>query len=479
MSQVKPQVSYGYAHATRRVFLRGLFASVSAFGFSDASYAWGATDGRWIDVRAHGAIFDGRDNTAALVAAIAEAAALGIKDVLLPAGDMVVSATIVVPPGVRLIGHSRSATRIRKTADFGDMFQFGLSTQPYQSGGASGFWAYHDYGSGAFPPINPSHVTHPCTRGAIFNAFQPSHCTWSDLWLIGGQAQWRSFGGVSNIFTAIETQGVWDPTQTALQCSPTSIAIDGDLKHLPTDFDFFGCWARGTISTVRMILWPGGHTTTNTVQNIGAADIIYIRCCEGLRWHGGYIGGAANNGVRLHPRASSIVAGFDLRGTFVDACGLAGLMLDNQDGTSPTDVTWAPSEHNGQLNGLCGVSDSYSRLTLYSVVGLNLSGFYRAFVGSIADLKRANTVLASVNGRGWNSQGFYDDNAGGFGYDAAFTIADTSVTVVIDGVLGGGLNGDGSRNYDRCAVRYTSSGNPANVTIKAALGKGTTQAGAL
>jgi hypothetical protein len=464
----------------RRVFLRAmLLGTVSVVGLFDAPSAWCAIDGREIDVRAHGAIFDGRDNTAAIVAAIAKAVVVGAKDVLLPAGDALISATIVVPPGVRLLGQGRNATRIHKTADFGDLLQFGSSTQPYQSGGATGFWAYHDYGAGPFPPSDPALVTHPCTKGAIINAFQPSHCIWNDLWLTGGEVQWRSYGGVSNFFTALETQGVWDPAHPALRCSPASIVIDGDLKHIPTDFDFVGCWARGTISPVRAIAWPGGHTSTATVQNIGAADILYIRCCEGLRWHGGYLGGAANNGVRLHPRAGGIVTGVDIRGAFVDACGLAGLMLDNQDGTVSTDITWAPSEHNGQFNGLCGVSDSYSTLKTYSVVGLNLAGFYRAFIGPVADLKCANSVLANVSGRGWNALGFYDKNAGGFAYDAAFKVADTCVAIVIDGLLGGGLNGDGSNNHDDFAVRYTSRANSTGVIIKAALGRGTAQAGAL
>jgi hypothetical protein len=478
VSQVQPQFALEPSGTTRRVYLRdALLSAASAFGLFDASGAWCAIDGRTIDVRAHGAIFDGRDNTAAIVASIAEAVALGIKDVLLPAGDVLLSATIVIPPGVRLIGHGRNATRIRKTADYGDMFQFGSSSQPYQSGGATSFWAYHDYGAGPFPPNNPSLITHPCTQGSLLNVFYPSHCVWHDLWLTGGVTQWTSYAGYSNLFTAIETLSVWDPTQTALQCSPSSIVIDGDLQNIPTDFDFVGCWARGTISPVRSIAWPGSHTTTNTVQNIGGADMVYITCCEGFRWIGGYIGGAASNGVRLRPRTGAILTAFELRGTFVDACGISGLMLDNQNGVSPTDVTWSPSEHNGQFNGLCAISDNYSTTTSYSVVGLNMTGFFRAFVGPIADLKCANTVLAYVNGRGWNHQGFYDANAGALDYDAAFKIADTCVTVVIDGLLGGGLNGDGTSNHDGFAVRYTSAGNPANVTIKAALGKGTAQAG--
>lgn len=478
--RVIPQLTVATGAAPRTLSLRDpATLEAVAVGCFDASGAWSAIDGRSIDVRAHGAVFDGRDNAAAIIASIAEAVSLGLKDVALPAGDSLISQTIVVPPGIRIVGRGRNATRLRKTADFGDMFQFGTSSSDYQSGGASGFWAYHDYGSGAFPPTNPSLVTHPCTTGAIFKAFAPSHCMWTDLYLIGGQNQWYSFSGVSNIFLGVETQGVWDPTQTVLQCSPVGIFIDGNASSIPTDFDFFGCWARGIISTTRSISWTGGHTTTTTVQNIGPKDILFIRVCEGIRFHGGYIGAACYNGVRLKPPVGWILNGLDLRGTFVDANGLAGLMLDNQDGGTPTDITWAPSEHNGQSNGLCGLSDSYSNTSSYSVVGLNIDGFYRAFVGPVAELKIACTVKVNASARGWNFWGFYDTNAGSFGYDAAFRIADTCVTVVIDGLIGGGLNGDGSSSHDGYVARYTSAGNPANVTIKAVAGKSTTLSGSL
>lgn len=429
-----------------------------------------------VPVTLFGAIFDGRDNTAAITAARNYAVAIGAKKLILPSGDTLLSANIQLPAGLGLFGQGRNVTRIRKTADYGWMFTFGSVSVAYQGAGASGFWAYHDYGTGLFPPNDPNMVTHPCTTGGIIDAIEPSHCVWSDLAMSGGIGQWRSVGGVSNVFLAVETYAVWDPSHAELQGSLSSWFIDGGgANTIPTDFDWVACSLRGTITAVRTINWDGSHTTS-TPQNIGAYYTLYIRCMESGRFTGGYIGAAARAGVRLFPRAGGIVTAFTLSNSFIDACHRAGLMFDNTDGQSPTEIQWAPGEHNGQFNGFSAISDEDCNTAVPSVIGLQISGSYRAFVGCGFNFKRAFVVNFSsgTTVRGWNCHAFYDGNSGNYEFNAGVRVEDNVEGMFFNGWWGGGLAGDGVNSHDQYAIAYTDSTNPARVTIGAyALGVST------
>ncbi len=432
---------------------------------------------RVVDVRDYGAIFDGRDNTAAELAAIAALSTYtGTKIVQYPAGDSLRSATVTYPAGVKPVGQGRNATRISKTADFGDMNVFGSALSPYQSGGAKGIWWYHNYGTGAFPPNTAGGMANPTTTGSIIYAHEPSHVEWEDLWIGSGKSQWYSFGGVACNFRGVESYGVYDPATPVLQEATFGWQIDGDASHIPTDFEWTGCRAAGVISPVRNITWPGtGHVTTTVVANIGPNINIIWSCGESLRWKGGYIGAAATYGMQIKPVSGGLLAGCGVESTFVDACGYSGLSLDNTLGTTAENFTWLPMEHNGQGNGLMAITDDDSNLTNYSVIGLTVGGHYRAFVGPGMKLKRACKVNITTltEARGWNYQGFYTGNPDSNGFDAFIRIADTCYSVLINGLLGGGRTGDGGTAGDSYGVRYTSAGNPAQVTIGATRVTGT------
>lgn len=420
-----------------------------------------------IDVRSFGAIFDGRDNTDPIRRAIMAAAASGAtRTVRFPPGDSLLSSTLHWPSGVRALGAGAVNTRFRRVGDYGDTFVFGDATTGYVSGGAEGFTIYQDHGAGFFPPNTERLFHNRTTHGAHFNVHPDSHCRWTDILLIGLTNQIRRRGGLASKYDQVDCYGIYDPTVPALQETTASILIEGDLKAIPTDIEFASCRISGMTTPVRAIEWPGGNFTKDVVRNAGALHGLQIECCEGVRWSGGYIGAAAQSGVRLIAKPSSIVSAFWLDGTFVDSCGYAGLLIDPSDGGVATQVSWQPSEHNCQGNGFCAVTDIpiFGSTSLAkgppnappNVVGLTIAGQFRAQVGPGIILSNARAVRIDVNARAWNLRGFYNTNTP---FDAFAVLGRNCRNIVLEGLYGGGMNGEGG-GLDAVVMRYDRSAGP-------------------
>ena len=400
------------------------------------------------------------------------------RTVRFPPGDSLLSGTLHWPSGVRAVGAGAVNTRFRRVGDYGDTFVFGDPDTGYVAGGAEGFMIYQDHGLGFFPPNTERNFRNRATHGAHFNVHPDSHCRWTDVLLIGLTNQIRRRGGLASKYDQVDCYGIYDPVVPALQETTASILIEGDLKSIPTDIEFSACRISGMTSPVREIVWPGGHPTTDTVQNAGARDGLRIECCEGVRWIGGYIGAAAENGVRLRALAGSILSAFVLDGTFVDSCGHAGLMIDPGAGGTATQVTWRPSEHNAQGNGFCAVADvatpptpvptdAFDAATASSIVGLTIAGHYRAQVGPGVMLLRARAVLIDAEARAWNARGFYGKTTS---FDAFAVLGPKCRSIRVTGLYGGGMNGDGGGG-DAVTVRYRlASGAIARIAIDARTG---------
>lgn len=470
---------------TRRSFLSSTALGVVAQAITGCQ-AWAtplpedAPAGEEIDVRAYGAIFDGRDNTEAIRRAIQAAAASGAtRTVRFPPGDCLLSRTLVWPSGVRAVGAGAVNTRFRRIGDYGDTFVFGDPVTGYVSGGAAGFTIYQDHGTGLFPPNTERLFRNRATHGAHFNVHPDSHCRWTDILLIGLTHQIRRRGGLASKHDQVDCYGIYDLAIPALQETAASILIEGDLKSIPTDIEFASCRIGGMITPARAINWPGGHRSDDAVQNAGARHGLQIECCEGVRWSGGYIGAAAESGVRLLASPSSILSAFWLDGTFVDSCGHAGLLIDSSSGGTATQVSWKPSEHNGQGNGFCAVTDmAIAPLAAsaggakigVSVVGLTVAGQFRAQVGPGIALSDARAVSIDANARAWNQRGFYREQTS---FDAFVVLGPRCRNVVVDGLYGGGMNGDGG-GQDAVAVRYDrSAATLASIHIDARTGRDT------
>jgi hypothetical protein len=440
-----------------------------------------APDRTAIDATDFGCIFDGRDNSVALQAAIDAAGRDPVrKTVQCPAGDCLLSRTITIPSGVHLAGEGSVNTRFRRTGDYGDTFRFG--DESYISGGASGFTAYQDHGMGLFPPNQPEHFRNRATSGAHIRVAPDSHTVWDDLLLIGLEHQIRRVGGLLAVHRNVDCYGIFDDRDPRLQETSASILVEGDLRNIPTDVEFSDCRISGMISPKRAIHWPGGHMTTDAVEDCGARYGMQVECCEGLRWRSGYIGMCVEAGVRLLADPRSILSAFSLSDTFVDSCRMAGLLIDPSSGGTATQVSWAPSEHNAQGNGFCAVTDRPHGAVeggpvQPSVIGLDIGGQYRTFIGHGISLATARSIKIDTNARNWNCRGFYD---GSPGLDAFVWLGRDVRSAVIYGLYGGGPQGDGASNHDGVAVRYDMSpGSRSAVTILAASATGTRLAGDL
>ncbi len=439
-----------------------------------------------IDVRAYGAIFDGRDNTVAIQRAIAVAASSPTsRTVRFPPGDSLLSGTLNVPSGVRTVGAGSVNTRFRRIGDYGDTFVFGDPDTGYVSGGAAGFMIYQDHGLGFFPPNTENAFRNRATRGAHLRVHPDSHCRWTDLLLIGLTNQIRRRGGLASTHDQVDCYGIFDPAVPALQETTAAILIEGDLKAIPTDVEFISCRISGMTSPIRTIAWPGGKRTADAVQNAGARYGLDIECCEGVRWTGGYIGAAAESGVRLKAKSGSILSAFSLDAAFVDSCGYTGLLIDPRGGGTATQVTWQPSEHNSQGNGFCAVTDmvvapstgfSTAPATVPSVVGLSIAGQYRAQLGSAVVLSDARAVRIDANARAWNVRGFYTAQSS---FDAFAVLGPRCRAVAITGLYGGGMNGDGG-GQDAVMVRYPKNAAPAaRIVVEGRTGADTVSEGGL
>lgn len=438
-----------------------------------------------VDVRDFGAVFDDRDNTTAIQAAINHAAASSTRIVQMPAGFSRLSSTITVPHGVVLAGMGSINTFLKRTADYGNTFEYASG---YNGGGAHGFALYHDHGAGWEVPNTPGAYQNPITRGSHFVLPLVGHSNFSDLLVSGLVHQFYCTGGLRNTFIGVEClTDVWDWSDPSFQVGRSAISLlpgpapPGELRPIPTDWEFYACRIGGVTSPKRPITWPGGHVTTDVIDNIGALYGLDIQCSEGVRWYGGYMGAFGWAAVRLLATPGVILSAFSLRDAFIDANHRAGLLIDRSGGASCAQITWAPHEHNFQGNGYRGVSDAASDIYEgaasgdVSVTGLDLRGQYRAFIGDVVCLEAARNVNVDINARAWNLRGFYNSTPP---LDAAISIGPGCRTVSVTGVLGGGLDGAGSTT-DRVGVRYTLAGNPSNVSVTTASGPNTAPAGDL
>jgi hypothetical protein len=428
-----------------------------------------------IDVTDFGCIFDGRDNSVALQAAVHAAGADHVrKEVRCPAGDCLLSRTITIPSGVHLAGEGSVNTRFRRTGNYGDTFRFGEDS--YVSGGASGFTVYQDHGIGLFPSNLGEHFRNRATGDAHIRVAPDSHTIWEDLLLIGLEHQIRRTGGLLAVHRNIECYGIFDRSDPRLQETSAAILIEGDLRNIPTDVEFSDCRISGMISPKRPISWPGGHTTTDTVEDCGARYGLQVQCCEGLRWRSGYIGVCVEAGVRLLADPHSILSAFSLADTFVDSCRGAGLLIDPSGGGTATQISWSPSEHNAQGNGFCAVTDrphdaEGTSPPQPSVIGLDIGGQYRTFIGYGISLTGARSIKIDANARNWNCRGFYDASAG---LNAFVWLGKDVRSAVIYGLYGGGALGDGTASHDVVAICCDMpSRSRSAVTIFAASAEGT------
>lgn len=466
---MKSRVAPSPSCLTRRTLLSSIALGALAqtiMGYD--AYAMPPSDdvspGGEIDVRAYGAIFDGRDNTDAIRRAIAAAAVSSTtRTVRFPPGDSLLTATLHWPSGVRAVGAGTVNTRFRRVGDYGDTFVFGDPVTGYVAGGAEGFTIYQDHGVGFFPPNTEAAFRNRATHGAHLHVHPDSHCRWTDLLLIGLTNQIRRHGGLASKHDQVDCYGIYDPNVSALQETTAGILIEGNLKSIPTDIEFVSCRISGMTTAPRVINWPGGNATSDAVQNAGALHGLQIECCEGIRWTGGYIGAAARSGVRLLARQGSILSAFWLDGTFVDSCGYAGLLIDPSSGGVASQISWQPSEHNCQGNGFCAITDMptldaanlamRASDALPSVVGLTVTGQFRAQVGPGIALSDARAVRIDVNARAWNLRNFYGTKTS---FDAFMVLGPKCRNVAVDGLYGGGMNGEGG-GQDAVALRYDRS----------------------
>ena len=443
-----------------------------------------------IDVRDFGAVFDGRDNTAAIQAALDHASAVGgSRTVVSPSGDCFLSATIRIPSGVGFVGQGSLNTRFRRTGDYGHTFDFGtvfnlgggVTVQAYNaSGGAGGFCVYQDHGTGMFPPNTVAGgFTNLATHGAHINIERDFNVKWFDMLIIGMPYQVRRFGGLQARHECVTTIGVYDQAVPAMQECLAGWLIQGDLSTIPTDLEFDSCRIGGITSPIRPITLPSGNVITDSVQNCGPLFGMQIECAEGIRWRGGYIGACADSGLRLLADPASILSAVSFEQMFVDSNGYAGFFIDRRYAGTTRDFTWHPSEHNCQGNGWCAGTDEIrfganpDKSGYPSVIGFNLSGMYQTFIAFGVWLDAARSLKCDINARCWNCRGFFNAlpnfdcflRLGGGGTGACGTI-----------MGGGGQLGDGTASHDVCVIRYTTNGlgsNPTNVHITGANGVGT------
>jgi len=431
----------------------------------------------YVNLTDYGAVFDGRDITAAILAAQADARAAGIREYRFAQGTFRWSQELVWQTGEKIVGIGANVTIGYKTFDgwgmtFGD---WGNLANGFYGGGAEGLTLYHDYGTGQFPPNTSGGMTNPTTTGGIIRTWLPNEATFGNLWLLGGKAILSIFGGAGARFRSIRLHGVYDPTVGVLQETTACVLVDGSTSAIPTTHEFVGCSAGGNISAVRDIPWPGSHTSSDAVANIGALNVLDLRAGEGINWNGGYIGAGAVYGVRFKPNASGILRNISIRDAFIDAHGYAAFSFDNSNAVSPQAITISPNGANGQLNGLMGITDKDSDLSNWSVIDLIVEGEWENYVGPVFDLKRMARTRINACAKNWNARAYY--NTGAVHYDACLIVAETNNIISYSGVIGGGPAGDGSGSpaHDAYAIRYTSSGNPAKVTLGTiALGTGTT-----
>lgn len=419
-------------------FSLGLLSSASAAAFR---LAVGAQSRVVIDVTdaPYFAVFDGTsDVTAALQAAINTAASAGGATVVLPGGVGRLTATIQVPSSVSIEGKGRTATRLFKTTIYGPMFQFGTSSAAWQGGSIEGFWAYHDYGIGPFPPTIPAQVASASGTEAILDFYGPYNARIEDIWASGGGKQLRLRGGSTSLFQNCSFTGVYDPTQAALQCSPDGMLMEiGANGEIPTNLRFNACNFTGNISPgPRSITWPdpggtGPHVTTDVVQNIGPQRTVHITCCESIAFSACYFGASAKHNISFD-NIGNIISGVSIDGSFMDAAHEEQVAFEGSGTTTSIELTMR--EWVGQNNGFGALTDKNYTGGGYSVAGCEVTGEMRAFIGTPIRMSswRGYTVNSPI--RWWNTKGFYTGLAG---YNCAIWTGPTSKVGQINGRLGG------------------------------------------
>jgi hypothetical protein len=429
-----------------------------------------------VDLRDYGAIFDGRNNAVPIVQAEAALVALGGGILRFPPGEANINGGAIVKNSqCAWVGAGKNRTLINKTDNLGPMIVSGNESGD-QSSHMSGMGLFHSYtgmGPGFSLPVLAADVVYPMTTGAILDFPNgPYRGLFSDLWLVGGQQQIRIRGGAQSQFYGCDTSGMWDPAVPALQLSESGIRVDpGPHNEFATNIDIIACTMGGTITqptspgVYPMITWPGGFTSTDTAANIGPKNILDIRACESFHVIGGYIGSAANFGIRFRPTIHPVtgffsLSGFSLEGTFLDAAQVALVGIDNPDGGELYNAAIRPSDSVLQTNGWTAFYDGDPANTGITGINITWDGPIRACVGPGIFAVRTRGFVHTGGGiTGYNAKGFYTADAYTTGRNSAIWFGANVVKCQANGIVGG----NGAYGADVKTVYGVSTSSPTQV----------------
>lgn len=409
------------------------------------------------------------DITAALTAAVAAAFARrnavgGIGKVIIPAGYYYqLSATITVPAFVIIEGAGKLETYLRRTGNYGDTFHFGTPNPAasVQCCGIRDLAIFHDHGNGTTPNLDPALWVNSVTgTPAHIVAYTPVACIFENLNLNNLPLQIVCQGGSFSRFSNIDTFGVWDDANAAMQEGLAGMLMAGNTAvtgSIPTwhhiDFCRFGGMTRPGV-TVNYYL-----NSKVTTKNIGPQNSLVIQMGEAIYITNCYTGAGNSSGIVISTKSTDIIAGIFISNLFADPCGVkfqdACIKFENRDAGGMADgVTISAPQFKGQGNGWCAISDWGSTATLGSVRDLIVKGGHASvFVGNPINLNNVRRAHIDMNIAAYNIENWY-----GVGSDQACAahIGASCVNVTIAGSLGGGVYGEvaaGGNNHCIDGVR--------------------------
>lgn len=427
-----------------------------------------------------GTLTHGADITSALQAAITAAftrrsAIGGVGKVIIPAGYYYqLSATVTIPACVIVEGAGKVETYLRRTGNYGDTFVVGTANPAanVQCAGIRKMAIFHDHGGGTVPLLNPASWVNPVTgTPSHIVTYTPVGCIFEDLNLYCLPFQFVCQGGAQSVFRNIDTYGVWDDDNAAMQEGLAGFLMAGDAAvtgSIPTwhkiDFCRFGGMTRPGVT----VNYYGNSKTT--VKNIGSQNGLVIWMAEALYISNSYTGACNSNGILLSSKSTDIIAGVFITDHFFDPCGVkyqdACLRFENRDAGGIIDsVTLTNPQFKGQQNGWRAISDWGNTATYGSVKELIVKGGHASvFVGNPIELYNVRRARIDMNISAYNCENWYSADQA-----CAIHVAAGVSVLLVDGILGGGTYGEtaaGANNRCVDGVRCANSA-ASRVTVRA------------
>ncbi len=333
-----------------------------------------------------------------------QAALNASKDVFIPPGVYLVSATLTAQPNTRIYGSNPDRTVIYRTGNYGDTLVAGSTSVAAGSLTVSKLWFKHS----SQYVVGVNSLPNKATLGAHIHVYGGQDVRIEDnyFWRMPYSIQLDG-GSILHVErnTFIQT---YDPSYTAAQEGLAGLYVNaGSTWGNPKDLFLIGNTFLGSKSAARSVTLTDANSNSRVVsmvQNIGPRQAVYINGCETITADGNYFGTSSDADVYLNPSAAGFIANARFAHNFFDGAGVTHFRAQVQSGNAGIlHLTIANNDFNGELNSPRGIDvlAQSGAPSVYDlrIVGNTINAMYGAgmVITGAVGYQIANNVITNYN----------------------------------------------------------------------------------